>query len=189
MNRNTSPSNSVPGLRITLSKATMQQNAAIQEAAVKAGATVETTPIDFKAEAVTGSTTTALDFGDTYVSRTLPLSSAMDPNRSTAVCYDEARRKLIFVPSIFRAGDDGASVEIKHNSNGVYTVVNSSPTFGDLPAGYWGKADIELLAAKGIVVGSIKGIFEPSRPVTRAEFAAMLVHALGLKERATPAFR
>ncbi len=189
VNRNTSPSNSVPGLRITLSKATMQQNAAIQEAAVKAGATVETTPIDFKAEAVTGSTTTALDFGDTYVSRTLPLSSAMDPNRSTAVCYDAARRKLIFVPSIFRAGDDGASVEIKHNSNGVYTVVNSSPTFGDLPAGYWGKADIELLAAKGIVVGSVKGIFEPSRPVTRAEFAAMLVHALGLKERATPVFR
>ncbi|MGG4216458.1 S-layer homology domain-containing protein [Paenibacillus sp. FSL L8-0638] len=167
----------------------MQQNVAIQEAAVKAGVTAGPTSIEFKAETVAGSKTTALDFGDTYVNRTLPLSSAMDPNRSTAVRYDKVKRKLVFVPSIFRAEDGGASVEIKHNSNGVYTIVNGGPTFGDLPAGYWAKADIELLAAKGIVDGSVKGIFKPSKPVTRAEFAAMLVRALGLEERATPLFR
>ncbi|MNO29826.1 Levanase precursor [compost metagenome] len=189
VNRDATLSINMSGLRITLAKATMQQNAAVQEAAVKTGATVGTAPVDFKVEAVTGSKASALDFGDAYVSRTLPLSSAVDPNRSTAARYDEAKGKLVFVPSIFRAGADGASVEIKHQLNGVYTVVNSSPAFGDVPAGYWGKADIELLAAKGIVAGSGKGIFGPSRPVTRAEFSAMLVRALGLEERANQVFK
>ncbi len=51
--------------------------------------------------------------------------------------------------------------------------------FTDL-AGHWAKANIERAADLGIAAGYADGTFRPNRSVTRAEFAAMLVRALGL---------
>ncbi|MEK0312537.1 cellulase family glycosylhydrolase [Cohnella sp. 56] len=57
---------------------------------------------------------------------------------------------------------------------------DGSPTFGDL-AGYdWAKDQIAFLASKGIVKGTSEGTFSPGKRVTRADFAVMLVRALGL---------
>ncbi len=57
---------------------------------------------------------------------------------------------------------------------------DSAPTFKDLPPGYWAGADIEYLAAGGYLKGYDDDTFRPDQPVTRAEFAAMLVHVLGM---------
>lgn len=58
---------------------------------------------------------------------------------------------------------------------------NVSITFSDIST-HWAKSDIEFLAAKQIVKG--KGIdgstFSPDSRITRAEFVAMLVRALGV---------
>lgn len=52
---------------------------------------------------------------------------------------------------------------------------------------HWARDDIALLAKQGIVEGVDAQHFEPERPVTRAEFAVLLVRGLGLSETAEPA--
>jgi len=56
------------------------------------------------------------------------------------------------------------------------------PAFNDVtPEKYpWAYEAVNYLAGHGIIKGVGDGRFEPSRDVTRAEFAAMLVNALGL---------
>ena len=56
----------------------------------------------------------------------------------------------------------------------------TTPVFSDVSATYWGYDAISSLIAKGIVSGYPDGTFKPGATVTRAEFATMLVNALGL---------
>lgn len=53
----------------------------------------------------------------------------------------------------------------------------AAPAFSDLQS-HWARADVERLAALGIVAGVRGGRFDPERPVTRAELAGMLVRML-----------
>src|SRR5690606_2110853 len=55
--------------------------------------------------------------------------------------------------------------------------------FADIQ-GHWAQADIETLASKFIVYGVSDTEFAPGKEVTRAEFTALLVRALGLSSSA-----
>jgi len=50
-----------------------------------------------------------------------------------------------------------------------------SNIFPDVPQGYWASCDINRLATTGVVAGYPDRTFKPSIPVTRAEFASMMV--------------
>src|SRR5690554_2947473 len=63
-------------------------------------------------------------------------------------------------------------------TNSVYTVVQNPVSFTDVQK-HWSESYVELAAAKGLVEGVGGGKYEPDRTVTRAEFAVMLVRALG----------
>lgn len=54
-------------------------------------------------------------------------------------------------------------------------------TFDDLEQ-HWAKAEIELLASKGIINGVAERRFAPERTINRAEFTALLVRSLNLEE-------
>lgn len=49
--------------------------------------------------------------------------------------------------------------------------------FVDVPQNYWARPFIDALSARGIVTGFAGDYFRPDRPVTRAEFAAILQDA------------
>lgn len=59
-------------------------------------------------------------------------------------------------------------------------VVPTQESFADVP-NHWASEVISRAAAKGIVNGYADGSFKPDEPMTRMQFAAMLVRALGLK--------
>lgn len=50
-------------------------------------------------------------------------------------------------------------------------------TFRDVPAGYWAKDAIEILAGAGIIGGYPDGTFRPENTLTRAELCTLLVKA------------
>ncbi|NIK77843.1 secreted pullulanase [Paenibacillus castaneae] len=62
-----------------------------------------------------------------------------------------------------------------------YTVLERNKSFSDVSASHWASSAIKALAAKGIVTGISDTQFAPQANVTRAEFAAMLIRALGVK--------
>ncbi|MFF2909416.1 5'-nucleotidase C-terminal domain-containing protein [Paenibacillus sp. NPDC057934] len=120
-------------------------------------------------------------FGSTYVKRTIIVPGTLNAQNATAVVFDQASGQLIFVPSVFTAKADGTTeVTITRNSNSIYTVIQSSKSFGDT-TGHWAKSSIDLLASKQIVSGTSNTTFSPSQSVSRAEFAALITRALGLE--------
>ena len=57
----------------------------------------------------------------------------------------------------------------------------SAPAFAfpDVEDNYWAAPQIKLLSEQGVIVGYPDGTFKPDANVTRAEFAAMAIRALG----------
>lgn len=51
--------------------------------------------------------------------------------------------------------------------------------FPDVDSSHWAAPQIKLLSEKGVIVGYPDGTFKPDANVTRAEFAAMAIRALG----------
>ncbi len=60
-------------------------------------------------------------------------------------------------------------------------VLTTAPTmaFPDVSDDYWAAPQINLLSEQGVIVGYPDGTFKPDANVTRAEFAAMAIRALG----------
>ncbi|MDG0808462.1 M4 family metallopeptidase [Cohnella rhizosphaerae] len=121
---------------------------------------------------------TVSNFGGTYVTKRFIVGDTADLNGVSALTYDAAAGSMTFVPSLARIQDGKLTVEIKTPHNSVYTIVRASKSFADL-ANRPDRSDIEAMAARKLVLGTGQR-FEPDRAVTRAEFAALLVRALGL---------
>ncbi len=62
-----------------------------------------------------------------------------------------------------------------------YTLLAKIAAFADI-MNHWAKNDIQLMADKGVVKGVTNNKFAPDSSVTRAQFATLLVKALGLTE-------
>lgn len=62
-----------------------------------------------------------------------------------------------------------------------YTLMAKIAAFADIVK-HWAKADIEVLVDKGIVKGVSASNFAPDSSITRAQFATLLVKALGLAD-------
>lgn len=74
--------------------------------------------------------------------------------------------------------------EVKHFSQ--YAVLEYDKSFTDVSSSHWASSVIKSMAAKHIIEGVPGGRFDPQGEVTRAQFAAMITRALGLKA-ASPA--
>ncbi|MDT3426889.1 glycosidase [Paenibacillus forsythiae] len=70
-----------------------------------------------------------------------------------------------------------------------YAPMEYVKTYADVPAGHWANRAVSVLSARNIVNGVSGGAFAPNRPVTRAEFAAMLVRSLGLTAKDKAPFK
>lgn|GEM_PF-363388 len=77
-------------------------------------------------------------------------------------------------------------VDVSHFSK--YAVLSFDKSFDDVSDSFWAAPVIKMMAAKHIVQGVSDSAFAPQRQVTRAEFAAFLVRALGLTATSPAAF-
>ncbi|QNK55922.1 S-layer homology domain-containing protein [Paenibacillus sp. PAMC21692] len=83
-----------------------------------------------------------------------------------------------YVGGVYDADGDTAAYSLTRQ--GKYAVVEYDKTFDDVPSTHWAYRTIKLLSAKHLVSGVSEQSFAPSDQTTRAEFAALLVRALGL---------
>lgn len=75
----------------------------------------------------------------------------------------------------------------KHTDVKPVPVTAAGSTFDDV-TGHANQKAIEELASRGIITGKGNGCFDPNATMSRAEFAAIVVRALGLTPKATNAF-
>ncbi|MBD2862231.1 RCC1 domain-containing protein [Paenibacillus oceani] len=171
-------------VNIILERADEVTETQIRQLAVMEGFNLASEVIDFKVMVeANGQTEEIRDFGGTYMTRAIVTEEGAANRNLTGVLYDRETNALTFVPSHSGTRPDGTQeviMNVPHNS--MYVVLESKGrTFDDL-SGHWAKADVELLASKLIVRGITDSQFAPDADITRAEFTALLVRALGLSQ-------
>ena len=120
-------------------------------------------------------------------------------------CLAGSERQLYPIPTRFELKEDGSSEAILHSlSAGTIAFITHQVRVADVSF-HWSKDAVDDLASRMILNGTglVEGgtdtnanqpaaiHFEPNAQVSRAEFAAMIVRALGLDEvqEGAPAFR
>ncbi|MCM3626596.1 S-layer homology domain-containing protein [Paenibacillus glycanilyticus] len=138
--------------------------------------------VDFSITVQSGAQTVVVtSFGGAYVERTMTVEDVQEAAQLTVLVFDPSAGTFSPVPAVRSAKDGKTVLAIKSMGNSIYTAARLDRAFTDTGS-HWAKADIALLAGKGILNGVTMGKFEPERAVTRAEFAAMLVRALGIRQ-------
>lgn len=67
-----------------------------------------------------------------------------------------------------------------------YELEQGPDSYPDLPSDHWAYDAVTFLTSKKVVVGYPDGFYRPDQEVTRAEFATMVIKALGLYEKDVP---
>jgi N-acetylmuramoyl-L-alanine amidase len=169
-------------ITIGITKVSGETATNINAAVTTAGGSSVADAVDFTVTAVgKEGKSVNVSFGNTYVSRSLNATKALDSKKATGVLFNPVTNKFSFVPTTFETKDGKTVATLKRNGNSIYTVIEVNKSFADL-ASHWSKADVELLANKLVVDGVAEGKFDADRSITRAEFAALVVRSLGLTE-------
>jgi len=132
--------------------------------------------IDFTVEAAASNKKTEIKKFSAYVEREILGDTSFNTAKTVAVKLNEDGT-FSSVPTLF----DGNKAMIKSLTNSTYTIVENDVTFTDVNNGMdWAEPYIEALASKYIIKGKGDGTFGSTQQLTRAEFTALLVRALGL---------
>lgn len=89
----------------------------------------------------------------------------------------------VFTSTLQASGRDFAinvsASDAAGNVSRLELIVQAAPRFGDVPVGHPAFRAVEYLSDRGILGGYTDGLFRPDNPATRAQFAKMVVSAMG----------
>ena len=166
---------------VTVSHAEDDKAAKIEAAVKASGAEVVGRILEFKSEAVHGGKTIEVKKFKDYVERSLEITKEQAGKITTAVVY-ENDGTLRHVPTYVHEENGKYYARISSLTNSSYVLISSDKAFADAK-GTWYEETVNE-----IVNGRSDAAFEGDAPITRAEFAAIIVRALGLPSDGTENF-
>ncbi|MCU6791576.1 InlB B-repeat-containing protein [Paenibacillus sp. WQ 127069] len=138
-------------------------------------------PVDFQITATYKGNTEKVSKFFSYIKREIPLPDGTELNEVTTAVVLNEDGTLHHVPTYLRS-KDGKHFAIIHSlTNSVYALIHNQMTFADVDK-HWSKNEVNDLASRVIVNGANETQYDPNKAVTRAEFAAIIVRALGLSD-------
>ncbi len=175
-------------LQIQIAAPAAAQLQIINSVATSGSFTLAAAPLEFTITASSGGKTIDVNTFNTYVERSIKLPSGTDASRITTVLVIEPDGSVRHVPTKVITEDGGQVARINSLTNSTYAVVYHPVAFADV-AGHWSQSVVNDLASRMVLNGTEDGAFHPGQNMTRAEFAATLVRALGLRlESGTSSF-
>jgi hypothetical protein len=116
-----------------------------------------------------------------FIARSMQLAADVDTSNLTAVMYEPETGKTSFLPAQFVEAGDAKMAVVFATHHSLVGLAEASKTFADTE-NHWARDDISAMASKLVVNGATATTFNPDAFITRAEFASILVRALGLRE-------
>ncbi|XID96271.1 cadherin-like beta sandwich domain-containing protein [Paenibacillaceae bacterium WGS1546] len=117
----------------------------------------------------------------TFIELRIPIPPNIDPERIATAVVGNPDGSVRHVPTSFEVSPDGTrTAVISSLTNSIFVLVRNERTFEDV-RGHWAETAIQDLAKRLIVQGKSDQRFSPESTITRAEFAAIVVRALGLR--------
>ena len=152
----------------------------IEDTANKGNYQLVVKPVEFEITCTSGDTTVEVSRFNGYVERTIAIPDGIDPSKITTGVVLNADGTLTHVPTQIVVINGKYFAKINSLTNSTYSVIYNPVTFTDV-ASHWAKDAVNDMGSRMVVTGIGNGIYEPERSITRAEFAAIVVRALGLK--------
>lgn len=176
-------------VKIELAKSTEKVIQAVQENAQKDGFTVVAPPVDFTITCTYNNQVAEVKNFNAYVERRIALPTGVDPNKITTGIVLDADGTVRHVPTKVSLVDGKYYAIINSLTNSPYSVVWNPMEFKDAAA-HWAKTAINDMGSRMVVEGVSESVFNPNGDITRAEFATIIVKALGLApDKANGAFK
>lgn len=114
------------------------------------------------------------------VERLVAIPDGADPGKITTAVVVDPDGTVRHVPTRVEVIDGRYYARVNSLTNSTYAVIWNPVEFADV-MDHWAKSAVHNMGSRKIVEGVGGGLFEPDRNMTRAEFAAVIVRALGLK--------
>jgi len=115
-----------------------------------------------------------------YVAREFEIPAGIDPNKITTGVVVDLDGKVRHEPTKITMVNGKYYAKINSLTNSPYTVVWHPLEFKDIKEN-WAEKAINDMGSRMVIEGVGDGNYEPDRDITRAEFAAIIVKALGIK--------
>lgn len=125
------------------------------------------------------SQTVAVSVFNVYVERTIAIPEGVDPTKITTGIVVDADGTTRHVPTKVTVVNGKYYAVINSLTNSTYAVIWHPIEFADVTK-HWAKDAINDMGSRMVVNGVGSDAYEPDRDITRAEFAAIVVRALGL---------
>ncbi|WP_165452515.1 S-layer homology domain-containing protein [Paenibacillus thalictri] len=136
--------------------------------------------VHFTVRATYGDSSVEVSKFNAFVERTIAIPDGTDPSKITTGVVIGADGTVHHVPTKIIVKDGKYYARISSLTNSTYSVVWRSIMFKDM-AGHWAEDAVKDMGSRMVVSGVGNGMFNPDQDITRAEFAAIVVQALGLK--------
>lgn len=141
-------------------------------------------PVEFEITCTSGDKTIEVNKFNGYVKRTIAIPDGVDPSKITTGIVVNADGSFRHVPTEIVIIDGKYYAKINSLTNSTYSVIYNPVEFTDV-ATHWAKTAINDMGSRMVVTGVGSNTYEPDRSITRAEFAAIVVRALGLAQGTT----
>ena len=152
----------------------------VKDTAKKNSYTVVVKPVDFEITCTNGTKTVNVSKFNSYVERTVAIPNGIDPSKITTGVVVNSDGTFSHVPTTIVVIGGKYYAKINSLTNSTYTVISNPISFKDVEK-HWAKEYVNDIGSRLIDSGVGNGNFAPDRAITRAEFASMIVKALGLR--------
>ncbi|NIK69581.1 hypothetical protein FHT67_003018 [Paenibacillus sp. BK720] len=137
-------------------------------------------PVQFSVTVSYGDKKVELSTFASYVERMIAIPDNNAPNPGLTAIVVEPDGSIRPVPTKLVTIEGKQYAVISSLTNSLYALVSKTVSFSDI-GNHWSKNAVNDMASRLIVGGAGDGLFYPNKAITRAEFAAIIVRALGLR--------
>lgn len=164
---------------IAISRTDDKLSSKAENTAQKSGINIMIPAVDFIVLCSFESSSFNVDTFGAYINRLLPLPDDVEPEDINTGVIVEASGDIYPVPTQLVTINGKKYVKISSMTNSTYTLVSKKVEFTDLK-GHWASYEINDMGSRLIINGMGNNRFEPDKYMTRAQFATVIVKALGL---------
>ncbi len=141
-------------------------------------------PVTFEINCTNGDKTIDVSRFNAYVERIVAIPDGIDPHKITTGIVVNTDGTFSHVPTVITVIDGKYYAKISSLTNSTYSVIYHPLEFKDVFK-HWARVAVDDMGARLVIDALGNGYFEPDGDITKAEFTAVVVRALGLMQPGT----
>lgn len=173
-------------IQIEIAKPSTLEESIVPNAAKAEEFSIVLPPLKFTVRGIYNGNSFEISKFDSYVERTIAIPDDVDASKITTAIVVDPQGVTRHVPTQVVQIDGKFYARVNSLTNSLYTLIYHPITFKDVET-HWAKDAVNNLGSRMIVNGVGNGLFNPDQSMTRVEFAAAIVRALGLKPESSAA--